>query len=438
LGYSFKEKYLLEFDAREDGSDLFPPGHRYGFFPAVSAGWRLSEEKFIKDNLTFINNLKIRASWGEAGNDRAGAFQYLNNYSIPTYIGYGFGGANAVAGQILLPDVIANPIFTWEKATTTDIGLDANFWHNLLGISADIFHKRTSNILGSNASAIPAIIGGQIPIGNYGIVDNDGIEVQLSHQNKIGQVSYFIRPNITYNKSKVISYPDAAGTPDALRLTGKQVQPGTLITGYVANGLYQNQAEITSGPTPLYAATQPGDIKYADVDGDGQITASDKVIISNGLVPTTLFGLNLGAGYKGFDVSIFFQGATGIKDVIPSQLFSSNYAGLPIDFPIARNYWTPTNTGATFPRLTVTSRNNNDLSTYWVRNGSYLRLKNFEIAYTLPKNWLSKLSVTNTRIFVSGTNLFTLSHLKGIMDPETQVFNYPLVKVFNAGVSVKF
>jgi len=435
LAYNYDQKYLFEFDSRYDGSDLFPPGHRYGFFPALSAGWRLSEESFIKDRLPFITNLKIRGSWGMAGNDSGGAFQYLSTYSIPTGSSYGFGGS---AGQVLAPGVIPNPVFTWEKATTTDVGVDANLWKNLFGISADYFYKRTSNILATPASAVPVVLGGSLPIGNYGIVDNSGFEIELTHQNTIGAVSYYVRPNITFNHSKVISYPEAASTPSTLRLTGRQVQPTTLITGYVANGLYQNAAQITSGPTPLYAATQPGDIRYVDLNGDGKITASDKTIITNGSTPGTVAGLNAGASYKGFDFSVLFQGAADVNDVIPRALAWSMYGGIQIAYPLQQNYWTPSNPGATFPRLTVTSKDNQDNSTYWVRNGSYLRMKSFELGYTLPKAWLSKLSISDTHIFVNGTNLFTLSHLRGIMDPETGVYNYPLMRVFNVGLTVKF
>lgn len=437
LGYNFKGKYLAEFSFREDGSDLFPEGHRYGFFPAVSAGWRLSEEPFIKQALPFINNLKVRGSWGQAGNDKAAAFQYLNNYTISTSAGYSFGGTAATANQTLNPTVIANTNFTWEKATTTNIGLDANLWNNLLGITADYFYRRTSNVLASNTSAIPLLIGGTVSVGNYGIVDNSGFELELTHENTVGKVHYYLRPNVTFNKSKVVYYPDAASTPAALKLTGKPVSPDA-ITGYVAHGLYQSQAEITAGPTPLYPTTKPGDIKYEDTNGDGKITADDRVIISRGATPGVIFGLSGGASFKNFDCNFLFQGATNVDKYISIYLSSSFVTGLNVAYPFQQDYWTPDNPGALFPRPLVSSPNNQQSTSYWLRNGSYVRLKSLDFGYTLPSTISKKAGMSNVRFFVSGTNLFTLSHLKGIMDPEGAVTNYPLVKVYNAGLSVKF
>ncbi|TCC97170.1 SusC/RagA family TonB-linked outer membrane protein [Pedobacter hiemivivus] len=425
LTYNYKEKYLFEFSSRYDGSDLFPPDHRYGFFPAVSIGWRLSEEKFIKDHFSFVSNLKIRGSWGKAGNDAGGAFQYLSTYSIPSN-SYGFGG---ISGQVLVPGVIPNQVFTWETATTTDIGLEAALWNNLLGINADYFYKRTSNILSTPAEAVPGVLGGTLPIGNYGIVDNSGFEIELTHQNTIGQVSYYAKPNITFNKSKVIYYPEAASTPDATRLTGKSVSLNPVV-GYLANGLYQSMAEITSGPTPLSPATKPGDIKYVDVNQDGKITASDKVLLSSGLTPHIILGLNTGAKYKNFDVNMIFQGALQVQNVLNLNIIRSNL------FPWATDSWTPTNPGASHPRLTNVS--NFDNSSLQVRNGAYMRMKSLELGYTLPKEWLSKLSIGNARLFVSGTNLFTLSHLKDFADPESGLFATPLMKLYNVGVNVKF
>lgn len=437
VGYNFKNKYLAEFAFRYDGSDLFPASHRFGFFPAVSAGWRLSEEDFIKKSFPVISNLKVRASWGQAGNDRAGAFQYLNTYSVSTTTGYSFGGAAATAGQILTPNVIANTNFTWEKATTTNVGLEFGLWGNLLGATADYFYKRTSNVLASNTTAIPVIIGGTVPVGNYGTVDNSGFEIQLTHENTIGSVNYFLRPNVTFNRSKVVYYPDAISTPNALKLTGKPVSPDA-VTGYVSHGFYQSQDEINSGPTPLYPNVKPGDLKYEDTDGDGKITANDRVFISRGTTPGMIFGLNGGASYKNFDVNFLFQGAADTRQYITNYMSTLFIINANVSYELARNYWTPDNPNATFPRPTITSSNNKQTNSYWVRDASYVRLKSLELGYKLPTSVTNKLGIGGARFFLSGTNLFTLSHLKNIIDPENLMTLYPLVQVYNVGVSVKF
>jgi len=442
LGYNYDLKYLFEFDGRYDGSDLFPPGHRYGFFPAVSAGWRLSEEDFIKDNLPFVTNLKLRASWGEAGNDRAGAFQYLNSYAISSISAYGFGGTAATPSSILNLATLANSVFTWERATTTDIGLEANLWKDMLGIDVDVYKKRTSDILLSLASQIPDVFGAPpntLPLENYGIVDNKGIEIQLSHQNHIGAFGYFIRPTITFYQSDVVRYPQGASVPTGQRLQGKPVAPDAVI-GYVAQGLYQSQAQITSGPTPLYANTSPGDIRYKDINGDGKITPADEVIISKGITPQTIFGVNMGFAYKNFDANVFFQGAADASIYLPTQLTEPfyYYNPYPIAYSLQENNWTPANTSATYPRLTVTSQNNLQPSTYWLRNSAYLRLKNAEIGYTLPNDWLYKIGFKGARIFVNGSNLITWSHVGNLIDPEGLYTTYPMIKVYNLGLTVKF
>jgi TonB-linked SusC/RagA family outer membrane protein len=437
LGYNYNNKYLAELSFRNDGSDLFPPSRRYGFFPAVSAGWKLSEEAFVKQALPFVTNLKLRGSWGQAGNDRAAAFQYLTNYYISTTSGYGFGGTAGTPGQILAPGGIANPSFTWEKATTTNIGLDAGLWNNLLGITVDWFNKRTSNVLASNSSAVPVIIGGTLPVGNYGIVQNRGFEIELSHQNKIGEISYFVRPNITFNRSKVIYYPDAASTPAALKLTGKPVSPDA-VTGYVANGFYQSQEEITSGPTPLYPNVQPGDFKYQDTNNDGKITADDMVIISRGSTPGIMLGLHGGLTYKNFDVDFLFQGAADVRTYISSYMSTSFSVFTPTAYALQQDYWTPENPGATFPRPTLSSFNNKFPNSYWVRNSKYVRLKNLSIGYTIPAALSKKMGISNIKVFLSGTNLFTLSPVKDIADPENSLSVYPIVKVYNIGLNVKF
>lgn len=435
FGYSYNSKYLFDFSFRYDGSDIFPPHKRYGFFPAVSAGWRISEENFIRDNFSFINNLKLRASWGKAGNDRVGQFQYLTTYSIGN--GAAFGGINAGAAQYLRPGVIANTDFTWEKATIQNFGLEGTLWKGLLTFEADYFYKRTNDILAPN-TAIPAVIGGSLPSSNVAVVDNRGFELTIGHQNTIKNVKYHINANLTTFSSKVISYPDPAGTLNALKLQGKPVAPDAVI-GYMSRGLYQSAADVAAGPTPLFSNVTAGDIRFVDTDKNGVLNANDRVIISRGATPGFIYGLNMGASYKGFDIALFFQGAADTRVNLPSMVTNSFYAGYQLLYPYQQDRWTPSNPNATFPRLTTTSRNNQTITDYFVRNADYLRLKSLEIGFAFPKEWTKFLKSGPVRFYMNASNLFTISKMK-IVDPETgnDVTAYPLVKVFNAGVSIKF
>jgi len=440
FGYDFKSKYLFDFSFRYDGSDVFPPGHRYGFFPAFSGGWRISEEPFFKSHAPFVDNLKIRGSWGKAGNDRVGQFQYLSTYSIPTGVGYPFGGTSATAGQILNPGVIPNPNFTWEKAIMTNAGLEGSLWKGKLDFEADYFYKRTKDILVDRSFEVPSVVGGALPTENVGIVDNKGVEVSIGHHGAINKdFKYYIKGNLTYNRSKVVYYPEAASIAPALRKSGKPVSPDA-VTGYLANGLYQSADEVTNGPTPLYANTKPGDIKYVDMNHNGKIDASDQVIISRGSTPGIIYGLSTGFTWKGFDMNLLFQGAADVRLYLSSLDSYSFYASDIVLFQYQTDNWTSTHTNASFPRLTVTSKNNQAVSSFWVRNSSYMRLKNAELGYTIPTAITRMAHIKELRFYINGSNLFTLSKIKHIVDPETGVnaTAYPLVKVFNAGATLRF
>jgi len=338
---------------------------------------------------------------------------------------------------VLQPGPIANPVFTWEKATTVDLGLEAGLWKDKLSLSVDVFRKRTSNILADLSAQIPSLIGGTVGVENYGIVDNKGIDLQLNHQLTLGEVHYFITANLTFNRSNVVKYPEPQGVTPQLRIEGKQVSLDA-VTGYKAVGLYQSQQEITSGPTPLLTGVQPGDIKYADVNGDGKITSADQVIVSKGSVPSLVYGLNAGASFRGLDMNILFQGADEVQLYLQSPYSYSFPNSNRMAYAFQANYWTTANPGASFPRPTITSKNNQQSSSYWVRNGAYLRLKAAEIGYTLPGALLKSIGLKETRFYVNGSNLLTFSHVKGITDPESRIGAYPLLRVYNFGATIKF
>jgi len=443
VSYNYEGKYLFESSFRYDGSDVFPKSDRFGFFPSVSAGWILSEEPFLKD-IKAINFLKIRASYGQLGNDRVGQYQYLNTYSLGTGLD-GYYTLGNVDLQALVPGVIPNVSFTWEKANILNLGFEAKLFNNLLGIEFDAFHKRTKDILSTRAFSIPATVGGSLPSENLAVVDNNGIELALTHENKIGQVRYSVKPNLTLNKNKLIYTPEPAGYLSYQSAIGRPLTilpyGMTSFLGYVAEGLYQSTDEIKAGPTPLYTNVAPGDIKYKDLNGDGKITPADRTVMGKGDYPGIIYGLSLGASYKGFDLNLLIQGAANVQKYmtgLSEWAFANN--GVPSEKHLDR--WTPSNPNASYPRLFSANLNNQAPSTYWFQNGAYARLKNVELAYNLPASVLSKVKLSSVRIYVSGTNLFTVTGLKDV-DPEAAFSafgadSYLIQKLYNIGLSVKF
>lgn len=442
--YNYAGKYLAEFSFRYDGSDVFPTDDRFGFFPSVSAGWVLSEESFLKES-PVVNYLKIRGSYGRLGNDKVGTgFQYLNTYTLGTGLDgyYTFGNVDL---QALVPGVIPNAAFSWEVASVANIGAEAKLFGNKLGIEADVFSKRTSKILTSRSFQLPATVGGTAPVENIGTMDNKGFEIALNHQGNIGQVQYGVRPNFTYNRNKVIYRPEPKGTLPEQSVIGHpfSLLSGTGLSnlGYIADGLYQSTAEITSGPKPLYTNVAPGDIRYKDMNNDGKITPDDRRLIGKGDYPAIIYGISLSASYKGFDLNILMQGASQVEKYMVGQgEWAFSGTSVPLEKHLDR--WTPDNPDATYPRLFQNNLNNQAISTYWLRNGAYLRVKNIELAYNVPSTLLRPLKVSGVRMFVSGNNLFTFTKMKDV-DPEALsggfgASSYLIQKLVNVGLNVKF
>jgi TonB-linked SusC/RagA family outer membrane protein len=451
LTYDYNSRYLLEFSFRDDGSDIFPPGHRFGFFPAISGGWVISKEPFFKaGNLDF---LKLRGSWGELGNDQVAPYQYLTSYSLVgsqyTGGGYTFGGSNPTFYQSLQPGVLANPNFTWERADMTDVGLEAHFKQDLFSFEADYFHKRTKDILAPPNLQVPGVIGATLPDFNDGIVENSGFEIAVGHHNRIGKVSYFVEGNISFNHNKIVYYPESQSIPAWQKITGTSVggfynspypqyTPSGPYLGYKSAGLYQTNQEVTSGPTPLFPTTAPGDIKYVDIDKDGAITANDQVVIGNKFFPAIQYGIRFGANFAGIECNVLLQGTANVR----GYFYAANFNGVAgANWLLDR--WTPTHTNASFPRLWVNYQENVQSSDYWVVNNSYMRLKNLELAYTFPRKLING-AFKNIRIALSGNNLLTFSKFRWY-DPEALNINNPLaglsnplLKSFTAGATLQF
>ena len=464
--YDYKNKYLFEFNLGYNGSENFARGHRFGVFPAGSIGWVVSQEEFMK-NVSWIDHLKLRASFGLVGNDQMPdnlRFAYLQYYSSDDNMNIYFGENRKPYGTTLIEGVFANPSLTWEKARKFNFGIDAEFFHQRLTLSVDVFKEHRYDILTSleddNKLGFPYIVGQTAPIVNSGIVDNRGIEFQLSWDGRIGQhFRYWIRPNFTFARNKVkfcneISYIDNNGRDCPWRYqTGRRVGENFcyIFDHFVADQDEADRLNAMNGGSGfgMWGAVQPGDVVYKDMNGDGVVNNYDRAAIGNPRTPEIQYGIPVGLSYKGFDFSMLWQG---------SALCSVQLSGPAVwDFPLYDqsrigkvrrmhlDRWTPeTAATAKYPALHYGIHNNNkqQYSSLFLYDASYIRLKNVEIGYTLPKAWTSKAGIQNVRIYVQGQNLLTFDNLGDVdMDPEIKNGDgswFPVQRVINIGLNMTF
>ncbi|MGN7821342.1 SusC/RagA family TonB-linked outer membrane protein [Chitinophaga sp. 22536] len=439
--YNYMQKYLLEFSASYQGSENFPKESRYGFFPSISAGWVLSEEPFIKDNISAISFLKIRGSYGEVGNDQAGSDRFLWFTSWGGGSQYYFG-TNASQANGWQQGAIGNPGVTWERGRQANMAIEARFWNNLLGISLDLFTQRRSKIL-IRRNTLSDVFGQDIKAQNIGIVDNKGFELELSHENTIGQVHYFIKPNVTFARNNIVYQDEVARAYPWMKRTGHPI--GTKF-GLISEGFFKDQADIDNSPFQNFSAYGPGDFKYKKLTGkeyDFIQSDFDETAIGYARTPEIMFGATLGAAYKGFDVSLLFQGAAHTDVMLNNEAVYEFFQGGKVK-PFHLGRWTPeTAATATYPRLhSNTNGNNHRGSSFWVKDASYLRLKNAEIGYQLPKTWVKQVGLSYVRLYANSMNLFTWDKLKDYqVDPEIGDGNgamYPIQRIWNFGIDVRF
>jgi len=433
IGYSYNDRYLAQFHFRYDGSYRFPDDGRWGFFPGVSLGWRMSEENFLKNNAT-ISNLKLRGSWGKLGNDRVDAFQFMNKFTVadPGW-GYVIGGKNV---NILNPGVAANPNITWETKTTTDIGLDLGLLNNKLTAEIDYFFEKRNNILGPRNVTVPVYTGLDLPDENIRKVNNRGIEAAVTYRSTVGDVSYSVGGNFTYARSKMIFADEGNSWPEAYQKAEGHVLGSYLALDYV--GIYRTDADLANGTHLGFNNNAPkrGDPLYRDVNGDGLVDNKDRIRIDRSGVPQMQYGINLGAQYKGFDISALFQGqALAVRYLRYS--FSPGANGMEY---FLKNAWAEDNQGGTLPALNK-GNTTDQLSTLWLRSVNFIRLKNVELGYTLPKLMVAKVGLENVRFYVNGYNLLTFDKYKkdGLPDPETtdvEGWQFPQTKSINFGLNV--
>jgi TonB-linked SusC/RagA family outer membrane protein len=461
LGYDFKSKYLFEYSFRYDGSSKFGPEYQWGFFPSVSAGWRISEENFWKNlKLSFINNAKLRVSYGIMGDDQASSYQFISGYEYPAsgspYGWYGkapgghmFGG-KYIAGASSLG--IPNPMITWYTSRIFNSGVDFDIWSGLLGFSFDCYTRKRSGLLTTRAQSLPSVVGAGLPQENLNSDLTKGYELEIGHRNRIGSLIYNVKGvfSLTHSKNLYVERAEAGNSYENWRNNQNDRFKG-ITFGYDYFGQFQSYEEIAHDPVYVDRSTLPGDYNYTDWNGDGMISDLDMHPICYTGIPLINFGLTIGADYKGFDLNFVFQGAAYNNIFLERHLYVAGW-GDPLANMLTQflDRWHPAD-----PTKDPYDPNNEWIKGYWaytgtkadvasmfrINNSDYFRLKSAELGYTLPDLLTKKVGIKTTRIYLNTYNILTFSKRKWI-DPETPSDNYgnlyPLNKKIALGLTVKF
>lgn len=436
VNYIYNGKYLFEANVRRDGSSKFGPANKYGTFPSLSAGWRISEEKFLRD-VTWLSELKLRGSWGITGNDNIGNNLYSQNYSLS---GDYFIG-NTIVSTVTLAGGLANPRIRWEKVEQLDVAVDAGFFGNKLQVTAGYFNRKSSDLLYSNYP-IPATIGiSSLGAQNAADMVNSGTEFSLNYRNSVRKLNYTLGANLSlFADNKVTGLGQGGLQTIGAETIFRVGDPFNALYGYKVLGIFQSTNEVATSPRQFgNTRTAPGDFKYADLNGDGVINESDRTVIGNPF-PKTVYNFNATLDYKGIDLVLTFEGVGRLDRIMNDngQRVMEDSRNNVLSYLI--NRWTPTNPSTIYPR--AGGQNNAVVSTFFVEDVSYTRLRNLEIGYTLPNSITSKFGVSKLRVYVGGQNLLTFTKFKNF-DPERQRGgnsdqNTPLYKVYTFGLNVKF
>lgn len=443
INYSFNDKYLFEANARYDGTSRFPANGRWGLFPSFSAGWRISEEAFIKDNLSWINNLKLRASWGELGNQNIGNYPYQNILSLGQ--NYTFGGSLTSGARLT---TLANPDITWETTRISDVGVDMDILNGKLGLVIDYFNKVTSGIL--YKISVSQVLGLGTSEVNAGEVKNSGFEILLKYKTSIGKLNIGIIPNFSYVQNKVSKLGNNLNKDIGKNLfVGQQLNA---IYGYEADGLFVSADDIAKYPTQPYSA-QPGFVRYKDINGpngvpDGKVDATyDRTVIGS-TFPKYSYGATITADYNGFDFYLLLHGLAGFEKQMGSYQAFAFYNGGQIQQWQADNRWTEANPNPNAKYIKLTSLNMGSgtiqTSTFWNRNASFIRVKNLQLGYSFSNKLIQKIKLNRLRVFFSGQNLFSLNHFYKGWDPEMGQSTgdntpfYPITSVYTFGINARF
>lgn len=449
--YGWKYRYFIDFNFGYNGSENFATDHQFGFFPAYSAAWNIAEEPIIKKKLKWINMFKLRYSYGKVGNDKLMngdtqiRFPYVERFATNDADGYYYGDIKTSLYYYpgLSYSRISSPYITWEVATKHDIGLDFSLFNDKLSGTVDYFHEQRDGIY-LNRKFLPQSVGLNhipAPYANVGAVLSRGFDGNIAFHEKFGNLDLTLRANMTYSKNEIKEYDEQFSHYSYNMNAGFRVNQAR---GLIAEGLFKDYDEIRNSPRQDFGEVAPGDIKYKDVNGDGVVNNNDVVPIGATTKPNMIYGFGFSAAWKGLDFNVLFQGAGKSSffingfTVYPFQ--SNSWGNILNDVP--GNYWSlgeNENPNAIYPRLSYGGNSNNyRASTYWLRDGSYLRLKNLDIGYTIPKRLVNRIHLDNVRIYLMGTNLLTFSSFK-LWDPELGSSNgqeYPLAKSYTIGLTI--
>jgi TonB-linked SusC/RagA family outer membrane protein len=461
LQYGYDSRYIIEGTLRADASHKFPKDSRWGFFPSISAGWTISEESFMQGNAIgdAVNQMKLRLSYGQAGDDDVGAYQHLQGFFIRDYPRIIAGERRRIISEGRLP----NESITWRNMTTYNIGLDLTFWNGLFSSTVDVYQRNSKDLFGTPQADYPDTFGASLPQLNINESRTRGVEIQAGHENNIGKLSYSLDGNISWNSKVWTEFSEAEYETAAERRVFKnEGKNRNRRVGYVAIGLFQSQEEIDNWDVDQdgdgNSTLRPGDIKYKDLNGDGKITQLDQKRIGYGSFPDMTYALNLGASYGNFSMGAQFQGASRftiqVSDIARVPYFNKST-------PFKYHYehrWEPenpsegenttnTNPDAQIPYVDATgsswTQNNNRTSTFWLKDGTYLRLKNLSLSYTIPESITNRLGIERFRITAAGSNLLTWDRLgiySDAYDPESpgtqNARQYPLVKTYQLSIDL--
>ncbi len=448
LSYNYKETYLFQFSMRRDGSLRFSKeSGRWGNFPSVLAGWKISNENFWKRNVRFIEYFKLKASWGQLGNDLVDPFQYLSSYSFfinPwTRTGYVLGsGRGYLAG--LTQQGATNPNITWEVANVYNTGFESMFFHNRVTLNADFFYQRRNNILVKRNASVPEFTGIQLPDENFGVVDSKGVEVVLGYNNRVNDFTYSINGNLAFSRNKVVEFDEPARSVPWQVLTGHP-QGSQLV--YHAIGIFRDEDQINK--TPHVEGAIPGDIMIQDFNNDGVINSDDRILNTKTVNPEITYGVSFNLAYKNWTLGGLVQGAGNANRqvLVGLQGLSGNYFAYD-----AEGTWTPDNINATKPRAferTEAYWRSNYVTDYSYQNSAYARMKNLQLAYTIPPAVLERIRIKSAQLYLAGQNLFLIYNANKLIDPEVGgirtsssdapapgVYNYPIMRVYTIGARI--
>ena len=450
ISYNYDEKYMLQATVRRDGSSRFGPENKYGTFPSVSVGWNIMNEKFMEQTQDWLSNLKFRASWGKNGSDNIDNFLYTVENVMGNNVLFGNPAIKQIGSKA---STTANPSIKWEESEQTDFGLDFGFFNQALTFTVDYYIKKTNGML--MTMPIPSYVGESKPVGNVGDMENKGVEFELGYKWNINDARFAVKANATYtkntlknlgNESGFIDYDGVQGFTGGSLARGSNGMPFPYFFGYKTNGVFQNYAEVNAYTNAdgglIQPAARPGDTRFVDVNGDGVITSDDRTKIGKG-TPDWNFGFNFNADWKGFDFNMFLQGVAG-ADIFDATYRTDVTAG---NYPTYMlNRWTGEGTSNKYPILRAGDNTNWQVSDLYIVDGSYLRLKNISLGYTLPRNLTRQISIERLRFFVMAENLVTWTKYWGF-DPEISSGGkslgidkgvYPQARIWTVGLNLTF